>query len=336
MESMFQKEFENFAKRVQNRIKSAKKISIIYDSDSDGCCSAALLSIFLSEFLKKNPSRLISCFHDVDAKLKRIEEDLIFILDTQPKEIDSPKLVIIDHHLVQKIPKKSIMFNPTLIDENSYIATSCLIYKILSNLSDMIESCWIAAIGIKADKSEDSCKDLLELTYEIFPEFKQVENRLIRLTSVSKNLNDSRIVVDSLIECYNIGNPSFFGKTETSSKLMDVYRKVKKEYEMLLDKTRKLMNTKIFSLYVIDSRFNVQGMLANRLFNKEPKKTIIVCNLNDDMIRGEVRSNDERMFEIFMKSFNETIEEMGGHKKAFGFSLKKEKFKDFLGILSKF
>jgi single-stranded DNA-specific DHH superfamily exonuclease len=335
---MFQKEFEKLGKSICERIKNSKSVGICFDSDADGVCSAALLTIYLLKEFKKYPDSLVSCFHDVDEKLKKLKHDLIFILDTQPKKTDSQNFIIIDHHLVQNKLKKAILFNPTLFDKNSYIATSYLVYKILNSLTDMSEACWIASTGIKADKSESSCGDILELTYDTYPEFKQVESRLIRLTSVSKNLPNANIVVNSLIECYNIGSPSFFGKTESSSKLLKIARKVNREAINALTNIEKILETEKVIVYKIKSEFNVQSLIVNRLFIRNPKKIVVVCNFrkNEEIIRAEVRTNQQQAFEEFSKNLKDLIEDIGGHKQAFGFSFTKENFQGLIKKLSKF
>jgi hypothetical protein len=202
----------------------------------------------------------------------------------------------------------------------------------------MSEACWIASTGVKADKSESSCEDILKLTYDTYPEFKQVESRLIRLTSVSKSLPDASIVVNSLVECYNIGSPSFFGKTESSSKLLKIAREVNREIASVMVNTEKILETEKVIVYKIESEFNVQSPIANRLFVRNPKKVVVVCNFKRDkgIIHAEVRTNQERAFEEFSENLKKVIEDIGGHKQAFGFSFKKENTQNLIEKLSKF
>jgi single-stranded DNA-specific DHH superfamily exonuclease len=338
MEFMFQKEFEKLSRIIQEKVKNSKTIGICFDSDADGCSSAALLLIYLLEEFKKYPDNLISCFHDVDERLKNLKNDLIFILDTQPKKTDSSNFIIVDHHIVTFIPKKSSFFNPMLFNKKSYIATSCLLYNILNNLTDMSKACWIAALGAKADKSEESCKDVIELTDEMYPEFKDVEKRLIRLASVSRNLPDASLVVKSLVECYNIGSPSFFGKTECSSRLLRISREIDREVMNVLSKAEKILETEKVVVYRIDSEFNVQSIIANKIFLRHSKKVIVVYNTmkNKEIIHSEVRSNQEWAFDEFSSRLSDIVEDLGGHKQAFGLSISRMKIPEFLNRLSKF
>jgi len=331
---MFQKEYEGFSKVLESKIKNSETIGVYFDSDADGCCAAALLTIYLLKKFKKYP-KLVSCFHNVDEKLGSLDESLIFVLDTQPKKIDSEKIIILDHHIVQTTPKKSLLFNPTLYDKNSYIATSCIVYEILNNLIDMSESSWIASVGVRADKSEESCEDILGLTNEMYPEFRNVENRLIRLTSTSRNLPDASIVVNSLVECYNIGSPSFFGKTESSSKLLKIYKEVEIELENTLLKSEKLLESEKIVVYKINSKFNVQSLISSKLIISHPNKTIIVCNFgsNEKIVYVEIRSVQEGLFENFCIELKDLVEGIGGHKKAFGLSILKGRFSHLLDYL---
>jgi len=331
---MFQKEFKEFSKILENKVKSSKTIGIYFDSDADGCCSAALLTIYLLKEFNKYP-KLVSCFHNVDEKLGNLKENLIFVLDAQPKKADSEKIIILDHHLIQNMPKKSFLFNPILYNKNSYIATSYIAYKILDNLIDMSESCWVAAVGIRADKSEESCEDIINLTDDMYPEFRNVENRLIKLTSTSRNLSDATVVVNGLVECYNIGNPSFFGKTESSAELLKIYKEVEREVENVLIKCDKLLESEKIVVYKINSKFNVQSLISNRLTISQPKKTVIVCNFgsNEKIVYVEIRSIQEELFEKFCIELKDLVEDIGGHKKAFGLSISKEKFSYLLDYL---
>ncbi|MDI6826024.1 MAG: hypothetical protein QMD36_02390 [Candidatus Aenigmarchaeota archaeon] len=335
---MFQKEFEKLSRVIDKKVRNSKTISVCFDSDADGCSSAAILVIYLLKEFKKYPNNLISCFHDVDEKLRDLKDDLIFVLDTQPKKKDSSNLIIIDHHIVHSIPKKSFFFNPMIFDKNSYIATSYLVCKILNNLTDMSDACWIAALGVKADKSEDFCKDIIKLTEEKYPEFRNVEKRLIRLTSVARNLSDASLVVNSLVECYNIGSPSFFGKTESSSRLLRISKYIDREVIDVLSKAEKIIETEKIIVYGIDSEFNIQGVIANNLFIRHPKKIIVVCNFmkHKEIIHVEVRDNQEWAFKRFNEELKDMVEDLGGHKQAFGLSILRARIPDFLERLSKF
>ncbi|HDJ96727.1 MAG TPA: DHH family phosphoesterase, partial [Candidatus Aenigmarchaeota archaeon] len=215
--------FADFRKKVERRIKGGEKIAILFDADADGASATALLVIYLMEKTGRYPDKLIPCFHDVDTKISGLDDYLIFVLDTAPKKFDSKNMIVIDHHMIKHKLKNGLFFNPREKDPDLYLPTSYLVYKIFNM---PIEASWIAAIGIKADKAEKQCEDVLKKAYKTFPEFKEIEGRLIGLVSVCKNLSDSSGVINSLIESYNLGGPTFFGKTPSSSKLIKVSKTV--------------------------------------------------------------------------------------------------------------
>ena len=74
--------FSQFKKLIDEKLEQYDKITVAFDSDADGCSSAALLILYLLEKKGTYPDNVISCFHDVDSKIKGLGNDqLIFILD---------------------------------------------------------------------------------------------------------------------------------------------------------------------------------------------------------------------------------------------------------------
>ena len=219
-----------------------------------------------------------------------------------------------------------------MFDPKSYMSTSYLVFKILKMPP---EASWISFIGIKADKAEEECKDVVELALKHFPELKEREKKLINLISTSRNLDDARVVVNSLIEAYNMGGPSFLGKTPSSYKLLELNKKVYEYALKSLLRTKKLVETKYVEVYTINSKFNIQSILVSKLARIRPDKSVLVANLKGDIIHVEVRTPLKKGYSKFEKLIKGLIDDMGGHDNAFGFSLHKEKFPQLLETLSK-
>jgi single-stranded DNA-specific DHH superfamily exonuclease len=166
----------------------------------------------------------------------------------------------------------------------------------------------------------------------MYPEFKDIENKLINLTSTSRNIHDASIVVNGLIECYNIDSPSFLGKTVSSAKLLKINKEIEKEIEKVLINSEKILETKNNVIYRINSRFNIQSIVSNKLITIYPNKNIIICNSgsNKKIMYLEVRSKEDELLEKLCVRLKDLVEDIGGHKKAFGFSIKKEKFHEII------
>lgn len=322
-----------FRRRIEEKLGSGKEIAVLFDADADGASAAALLVIYLMKKTGNYPNKLISCFHDVDTKLEDVKDCLIFILDTTPKRYDSSNFIVIDHHMIKHKMKEALFFNPREKDPQLYLPTSYLVYKIL----DMpVDASWIATIGIKADKAEEQCKDLLNKAYRAFPELKDMEGKLISLVSVCKNLNDASVVINSLIESYNLGGPSFFGKTPSSSRLIQASKIVYEEMMKGMMKMTTVLNTKDLVMYTVNSRMNVQGLITSKLLRLNPERTIVVCNsgLSDSVVHCEVRTNSKRVHKKLFKILEPLVEDIGGHENAFGFSIKKGNFQKMIQSLS--
>jgi len=324
--------FGDFKRVIDRELAKGKDVVVAYDSDADGCSAAALLILYVMEKTGNYPVDVISCFHDVDTKIKD-KEGTVFVLDTMPRSVDKENVVVIDHHFVRRKPKNMKVFNPRLYDPSLYMSTSCLVYNILNMPK---EAAWIAAIGIKADKSEETCEKIVKTAYRVTPEFKKLERKLVSLVSASKNMSDARIVVNSLIESYKMGGPSFFGKTPSSSKLKVIINRVRENLMKALLKMERVMETRSLLINMINSGYNLQGLIASKLLRLTPEKTIIVCNtgLSDDLVYGEVRTNSDKEHKRLFAILEEICEDIGGHEKAFGFSIKKENFKVFLEKIS--
>ncbi len=321
--------WKDFKKKLDEALSSTKEVHVFYDSDADGCTSAALFTLYLMKNYGKYPEELVSCFHDVDNRITTKEGVLNVVLDTSPK-FDSESLVVIDHHIPKINFKKALVFNPRNFKKDLYMSTSCLVYRIL----DMgKEYSWISAIGVVADKSEGSCKSIIEDANSEFPGFEEILSKLVSMVSVSKNLDDSRIVVNSLVEAHNIGGPFFFGKTPTSSRLAKISKQVLNEAVRMLIKANLVYSGKNLEVYTIKSKYNVQSLVVNKLFGMKKDKTIVVANLND-VVHVEVRSN-KSCYSKFEKALKDVVDDIGGHDQAFGMSLKKTNFHAFLEALKK-
>jgi len=162
--------------RAQNFVKElsdSDKILILYHTDVDGYCSAALLISVLERIGIKNYETSGVVISDVETlmktqRIKKFNKIIILDLDTPDIKQHLKNLgvnsLIIDHHMLRKNlnSKKLVYVNPRLRNEETYQPASYLVYKIFGSVIGIEDKEWIAVLGTVADFAFDDCKDLIE------------------------------------------------------------------------------------------------------------------------------------------------------------------------------
>lgn len=146
-------------------LSSLVECSLVYHTDADGVCSAALMSKFLKDKIKlasPNDSYGIQISEDLTNSLNEIKCNIF--VDLAVNQWDYSKLksnvLIIDHHTTKvdlNEEKNFIHINPRIKNPDVYLPASYLVYKLLTEMDKKMEKyAWIAAIGIIGDKGDHS------------------------------------------------------------------------------------------------------------------------------------------------------------------------------------
>src|SRR3989344_4274940 len=162
-------------------VKFLKKISrkdeviIIFHNDSDGMCSAAILSKFAARMTGKKPL-LISQPMPVEPRLmdkiktciptKIIITDIA--IDQQPdmlkKVAGFADVLVIDHHIItNNVASKRISYhNPRISKPSIYLSASYICYELCSGITGMDDAFWLACVGAVADYNLEDSAELVK------------------------------------------------------------------------------------------------------------------------------------------------------------------------------
>jgi len=336
-------------KKVIKFISSLKDYSLVYHKDSDGVCSAALISKILNKPKIVSPN---------DQPGVRVSEELIGRVNEFPNAIftDLPvdqisyekitsKTLIIDHHIPKRnlneiLPGRFIHANPRFTKPDAYLPASYLVYKILERVDKNIRKySWIAGIGVVGDRGSDSCRDLMDDVEEDYPELvikdKYNPKKMwdSELGFFSKLIESSKGVkgINGIIKSYEIFSNAELPKDVKNTELIEYYHKFQKELDKLITDFR--YHSEYFSgtnsyVYRIESRYNVESALSTILSEKDPDAAIFVYRISHDGLHMSARCQTGRInVAEILKKLSEGIGSGGGHPQAAAASIKKG-FKD--------
>lgn len=325
-------------------IKKAENPLVLFDDDPDGLCSYMLLK-------KANDNAkgiVIKSSPVLDEKyLKKVDElspDTIFVLD---KPIISQNfidcvhvpLVWLDHHPI--VERKGVhYFNPLIKDNKDNSPTSYWMYKITNNPEFM----WIAAIGSVADWY---IPDFLEEFREKYPglidsqktpEKILFESKFGELTRIFSFLlkGESLSIKENISVLLKMKDPYEILEQKTSKGrfLYKRYLKVKKQYDLLLEKALESKSEKKMVLFIYPStRMSFTAELSNELLYKNPDKLIIIGREKGDEVKLSFRSGKLILPPLIKKALENVKGYGGGHDKACGGNVAKEDFETFMDNL---
>lgn len=325
--------------KIKNFLSSLKDYSLVYHKDSDGVCSAALLTKILGEPKTVSPNDKPS-IEITDQLIKTINKTPKTIFTDLPvdqlnyKKIKSDTLVI-DHHTTKenlnKTKQKNFLhINPRFQKPDIYLPASYLVYKILKELGYGVEKYkWIAGIGIVGDRGTENCKDLIE---EIEKDF---DLNIEDLDFLSSLIESSKIVkgVSGVSEAFKIVSNAKNPNDILDSKLMNYYKKSQKEIEnLMLDfeyNSEYVPNADAY-LYKLVSRYNVGSVISTKLSEKNPDTAIFVYKITSYFFMSARCQSGRINVGKLLKKLTKGLGKGGGHPQAAGASMPKENGEEFL------
>ncbi len=324
-------------RRLEEFLSTPGKRLLFYHRDADGICSAALMlkyfpdfqayarqgprieKEFLKEVVEKVPDLIVFIDLPVDQEWKRLEE----LVEKLPKM----RLILIDHHIFEKDlnSKNAVHVNPRFF-EDSYLATSCIIYKLLASLGkDVQPLVWIAVIGIIGDYDLKDCGDVLESCEKSYP------------GSVGKDPMKSKLGYASELICSAVTikgsegsekvlkillSSSDYRKFLESKRLKVWHKKVKEEMSRAIKdayKSKEVHSKLNLNIYTIKTKMSLTSALSTYFGEKHPDKVVIIRRKADNEWKLSFRNQSgEVNVGNLAKKCVQGIGTGGGHKKAAG------------------
>ena len=319
------------------------KIAIIYHTDADGVCSAAITTLALKKldlpvtcaFTQK--SGQITITKETVNYLKQNNITKIFILDlavdSNPdtiKDLESfADIIIIDHHITSNNlnNKKTVMIKSQDISDRdpSQYCTSKLIYDLFLQKTDIKDLNWISAIGIIGDFGIKTWNTFLESAANNNP-------------NTLKNLFDAEEYITYAAMCdgskgLNLSYDTLLTANDARDVIISLvkYKKVRDEIDLCVKNAeKKAIFREDLNLvyYEIKPTYNIKSKVSNILSSKTyPKKTIIVVQLDKSRITISARNQSCSVsMNDLMRNCTKDLTDAngGGHIPASGGSIRKQ------------
>ncbi len=296
-----------------------ESLGVIFHCDADGVCSAAQIL----KYLKTRGIRYFLASGELEEKtFKKLEgrTEHAVILDL-PADYHASWLkifssaLVVDHH----IPKRNLNrigiahVNPRFENPEIYISASEVCYEICKRLG-LKKLRWLARIGACGDKSIKCRKK------------EQTAVEYINAVKVMKGENALPKIAEFLSSCEGVDE---FISKKSYQKLAE---KLKREVEKWISKFEPKGDV---CFYEIDSPYSIISIVANELFERYPDKTIIVYGFKDNVFKVSARSAKYNLGKILHKAAL-GIGKGGGHERAAGARIEREKLHIFIARLKKF
>ncbi len=321
---------ENF-KRIVEMIKNSEEITVYYHFDGDGIFSMALFSKLLDKFGKKYE---VKPFTYEDAI--KSEEGLVIFLDCHPRKRIGDKMIVIDHHEIEK-SKADIYLN-----FRKYFgkARSNAFYLsiVLKDYLKIPEEVFVAsayqdgALGESLDLlGEILGKDLERLYYRNFlnPYLRILGDlpAIILFDSESKEK-----VLEILREFIEVGVEVLERKNE---EIKEIVKRINEMFLEALKNIKKVEAKKNFVVAWIRDHLKLYRMIIPYITLKYKSEVYVFIKEKGDYAKLSLRAIRRDLHKIMRCVERELDITWGGHKRAVGAQIKRRDVKRFLDIFER-
>jgi len=317
-------------KKAKKFLLSLKETSLIYHGDSDGLCSAVLVSKFLKEKVKMaspNDSYGIQITENLLEDINNFPCGVFVDLAVDQWDFEKikPKVLVIDHHTPQRDLnriKKFIHINPRLENKKVYFPASYLVFKLLCELDkNMKKYSWIAAVGVIGDKG-----DLKKIKFkEKYEDLKFLSD----VIEACKGIDGYR----GIVKAYEVFSQAERPEEIMNSKLVRTYHKFQEEIDKtILDfryHAEYFEKTKSY-LYKVYNKYNITSSVSTILSEEKPDTAFFIYKKNKTLsMSARCQTGRINLAELFQK-ICEGIGTGGGHPQAAAANIPKENEDKFL------
>ncbi len=334
--------------KLKSFLETDGKKVLLYHTDTDGICSAALFMKFfggyvpiplegpmigdrlMKQLIELKPSMLVIVDIPLDQECKKLEKI--------QKESAGMKTLMIDHHIPEKDmnSERMIHINPRF-ETDLYIPASVLVYKLLKDIGKDVKSLiWIAATGVVGDYAYKDCKDIIEECEKTYPGSTGKDMISSVIGQISEGMMSTAVLKG--LEGANKSLKIMIGAETYEDALTNDYftsarEKVDREIKRILagfpKKAKEYENLDLY-IYKIDSRLSIASTISTKLASKHKDKMIFVIKHSKQMVKisaryqkGDINLND------LLKKAVEGIGSGGGHVKAAGAVVPRKDWKEF-------
>ncbi len=338
------------------KIKKNDNVVIIFHNDGDGICSATLLNKFLIKW-RGRPADMV--IHQPMPPSKNLIERVKTTIPTKiiftdlavdqnvnfikKFEAIAPVLIIDHHEISNKISSKRVTYyNPRMFNKKVYKSATYLNYKILSNLVDMDDSLWIAAIGIISDYDITYSKDVLRKAKKKYPDYiGKIDQKSVFLSTFGQISNmiaaakaTKEFTCEHMVRIFTeLSDVEDFFKGKYANRFMKAYQKIQNEMERLkidVEKSSKVFGNVVF--YEFNSKYNFRSPLSSVLSDRYPNKVVVVWEKSKGRVKLSVRTKSQK-YNVgkIIKSLAKDMKNAsaGGHPAAGGATIPEKYWDEF-------
>ena len=349
-----------------NSISKDDVVAVLHHTDPDGVCSAVIMAKLVEKKIGKRIGLRINQkageIPVTDETLEILKSNKVNKLimtdlssDQDPanlKEIEKfAEILLIDHHKIYNDlnSEKTVFIKPQMISEKkpgSYPASK-LCFDLASEVENIDELDWIAAIGLIGDCAFDYWKQFLDKVLAKYNIEKDPDLFQTKLGKCASLMSDAESFDSSKVEeAFNVLYKSLGPDDLLGSSLQKYRETVENEisyWKEHMNEFAEFFDDIGLVFYMIKSKYRIKAPLNTRLSLELPGKTILLLQESEgNKISISARRRDEKV------AVNELLENAikglegasgGGHIPAAGATIRKEdlqKFKEnIINILKK-
>lgn len=351
-------EKEKLFKKFKDKIKSLEgKTFIIYHFDVDGFCSAVITWHSL-ELLGIKPllTPSVPGIPVMTRKLKKFIQmknprNVIFVdmpIDEEPKNLVGMQenIIILDHHLIHRdLNSENVLHINTNFFTKTYYPASKLVYDLFSQVVDIKDLDWVAAVGIIADNGGNSWKGFLNEIYKKYPDLKKGEiyDFDCPIGEIGKAVNSARILLKRG-GASKILRKLFYLKSPQEALNSDFfklkYKVAQKRIESLMNRFERNAKKENDFWHYYTTSGEVKSNVATILSQKYPDKTIMIYSkdIKNNYYLFTLRRHDKKV--DLPSAIKKSIKDLkgsrgGGHITAAGGFIKKDGWRVFFERIRK-
>ena len=312
-------------------IKKGDNVVIIFNNDADGMCSCALVDGMLKESMDIDTLLIpqpMPMDRNLMSRIRTTVPDKIIFLDLAADQQDDmvkkiaglAPVLIIDHHQVHKDMNSAriVHYNPRMKKKDVYQSTTYLAYMICSQLQDMEDHMWIAAVGMIGDYNLDDSQDLVkeimkkyDVNQDLYRSFLGRITDMISATQSTKAMNCEQLV--RLMESSSVDD------IQKNEKLLEEYRKVDNEISAIMDDAESTAERHGgIILYNFKSKLSLRSEISTKLSTKFKGKSIIVYEKMGSKMKVSARNQSGNVAKLLEEAAKGLDALAGGHEAAAG------------------